>query len=212
MICATIFDTLTQLLAAHGETITLLDAVGTTLGLIYLWLEYKANIWMWIVGIIMPLIDIFLYFNTGLYADFGMAIYYSVAAIVAAVYGFHNWRSGGVSQAKPERPITHMPLREAGWALLAFVAIWVVMYWMLIHLTDSTVPLTDSFANALSIVALWALARKYVEQWLLWLVADAVLTGLYAYKGLVFRPCLYGFYTVMAVVGWRKWRSQARNA
>ena len=209
MICATIFDSLTQLMAAHGETITLLDAVGTTLGLVYLWLEYKANLWMWIVGIIMPLIDIFLYFSTGLYADFGMAIYYSVAAIVAAVYGFHNWRRGGVSKAKSERPITHMPLREAGWALLAFVAIWVVMYWMLVHLTDSTVPLTDSFANALSIVALWALARKYVEQWLLWLVADAVLTCLYAYKGLVFRPCLYGFYTVMAVVGWRKWRSQA---
>ena len=83
------------------------------------------------------------------------------------------------------------------------------MYLMLIHLTDSTVPVTDSFANALSIVALWALARKYVEQWLLWLVADAVLTCLYAYKGLVFRPCLYGIYTIMAVAGYFKWRKQA---
>ena len=78
------FEWISNLLAAHGETITMLDAVGTTLGLIYLWLEYKANIWMWIVGIVMPVIDIFLYFKTGLYADFGMAIYYSIAAIVAA--------------------------------------------------------------------------------------------------------------------------------
>ena len=77
-------DWLRAALAAHGETITLLDAVGTTLGLIYLWLEYKANIWMWVVGIVMPVIDIYLYFKTGLYADFGMAIYYSIAAIVAA--------------------------------------------------------------------------------------------------------------------------------
>ena len=65
---------LRELLATHGETITMLDAIGTTLGLIYLWLEYKADIWMWVVGIIMPIIDIFLYFKTGLYADFGMAI------------------------------------------------------------------------------------------------------------------------------------------
>ncbi len=212
MISLSITDYFQQSLAAHGEAITLLDAVGTTLGLIYLWLEYKANIWMWIVGIVMPVIDIYLYFSTGLYADFGMAIYYSVTAIVAAIYGLHAWRRGDSRSGKAGRPITHMPAREAGWALLAFVAIWAVMYWMLVHLTDSTVPVTDSFANALSIVALWALARKYVEQWLLWLVADAVLTGLYAYKGLLFRPCLYGLYTVIAVAGWLKWRSQAAKS
>ena len=206
-------DWLRAALAAHGETITLLDAVGTTLGLIYLWLEYKANIWMWVVGIVMPIIDIYLYFKTGLYADFGMAIYYSVAAIVAAFYGLSTWRKGDDSKPrKAYRPITHMPVRHALWALVAFLVIWGVMYELLIHLTDSTVPVTDSFANALSIIALWALARKYVEQWLLWLVADVVLTALYAYKGLVFRPCLYGFYTVMAVVGYFKWRSQAKTA
>ena len=200
-----------SVLATHGETITLLDAVGTTLGLIYLWLEYKANIWMWIVGIIMPIIDIYLYLKTGLYADFGMAIYYSIAAIAAACYGLTAWRKGEdpYTHKKHTRPITHMPKREALLALGAFIVIWLVMYELLIHLTDSTVPITDSFANALSIVALWALAKKYVEQWLLWLVADAVLTCLYAYKGLLFRPCLYGFYTIMAIVGWRKWRSQA---
>ncbi len=205
------FEWISNLLAAHGETITMLDAVGTTLGLIYLWLEYKANIWMWIVGIVMPVIDIFLYFKTGLYADFGMAIYYSIAAIVAACYGLVAWRKGGDAsdRAREALPITHMPAREALLALAAFMVIWGVMYLMLIHLTDSTVPVTDSFANALSIVALWALARKYVEQWLIWLVADAVLTCLYAYKGLVFRPCLYGIYTIMAVAGYFKWRSQA---
>lgn len=202
-----------EFLAAHGETITLLDAVGTTLGLIYLWLEYKANVWMWVVGIVMPIIDIFLYLKTGLYADFGMAIYYSVAAIVAACYGLVAWRRGDTAHTstRAERPITHMPLREAAIAAGAFLVIWAVMYLMLIHFTNSTVPVTDSFANALSIVALWALARKYVEQWLIWLVADAVLTGLYAYKGLVFRPCLYGFYTVMAVAGYFKWLSRAER-
>ena len=99
-------------------------------------------------------------------------------------------------------------------AMIAFLGIWFVMYELLIHLTNSTVPVTDSFANALSIVAIWALARKYLEQWLLWLVADAVLTALYAYKGLLFRPCLYGLYTVIAVFGYFKWKKmmQAQQA
>ena len=212
MIIDTALEWLRQTLMTHGETITMLDALGTTLGLIYLWLEYKANIWMWIVGIVMPVIDIYLYFKTGLYADFGMAIYYSIAAIVAAVYGLSAWRKGDDRQPrKAYRPITHLPAREALLALGAFLLIWGAMYLMLIHFTDSTVPVTDSFANSLSIVALWALARKYVEQWLLWLVADAVLTALYAYKGLVFRPCLYGFYTLMAVAGYFKWKRQAEQ-
>ena len=196
-------------LATHGEALHLLDAIGVTLGLVYLLLEYRASIWMWVVGIIMPAIDIYLYFKTGLYADFGMAIYYSLAAIVAAFYGLRTWRRGPtgakVSKESGERPITHIPRSEAVMMTCAFGALWLILYEMLVHLTDSTVPVTDSFANALSIVALWALARKRVEQWLLWLVADAVLTALYAYKGLIFRPCLYGFYTVMAVVGYRKW-------
>lgn len=199
----------TSVMAQHGEALHLLDAVGVSLGLIYLWLEYKGNILMWVVGIIMPLIDIYLYFKTGLYADFGMAIYYSVAAVVAAIYGYHRWRSGDNRESRTKRAITHMPTREALFALCTFLLLWGVLYILLVNLTDSTVPVTDSFANALSIVALWALARKYVEQWLLWLVADAVLTALYAYKGLVFRPCLYGFYTVMAIVGYRKWKSMA---
>lgn len=206
-----VWSTISSALAQHGEAIHLLDAIGVTLGLVYLWLEFKANVVMWLVGIIMPIIDIYIYFSTGLYADFGMAIYYSVAAVVAAVYGFSHWRSGDIAQKKScERPITHMPLREAGMALIAFLGLWLVMYELLIHFTNSSVPVTDSLANALSIVALWALARKYLEQWLLWLIADAVFTALYAYKGLLFRPCLYGFYTVMAIFGYLKWKKMCK--
>lgn len=49
------------------------------------------------------------------------------------------------------------------------------------------------------------LARKFAEQWLAWIVVDAVCVGLYAYKGLLFYPILYGIYTVIAVFGYRKW-------
>ena len=63
----------------------------------------------------------------------------------------------------------------------------------------------DSFTTALSMVALWALAQKYAEQWLLWLVVDAVCTVLYIYKQIPFTACLYAFYTVMAVLGYRQW-------
>lgn len=66
-------------------------------------------------------------------------------------------------------------------------------------------PVTDAFTTALSIVALWALARKYAEQWLLWFVVDAVCTWLYIRKGIPFKATIYGLYTVVALLGYRKW-------
>ena len=56
-----------------------LQIVGTLLGLLYLWLEYKANIWLWIVGAIMPMVHGVLYLNSGIYADAAMQLYYVVS-------------------------------------------------------------------------------------------------------------------------------------
>ena len=71
--------------------------------------------------------------------------------------------------------------------------------------SSSTIPVTDAFTNALSFVALWALARKYAEQWLLWIIVDLVSCYLYIVKGIPFKAFLYGLYVVIAILGYRKW-------
>lgn len=82
-----------------------LDIVTTVLGLIYIWLEYKASIALWIVGIVMPALDVWLYWTHGLYGDAGMAVYYTVAAI----YGYAVWKFGRKKGQKEgeDMPITH---------------------------------------------------------------------------------------------------------
>jgi len=72
--------------------------------------------------------------------------------------------------------------------------------------TDSNVPWWDSFTTALSVIALWMLAHKYVEQWLVWIVIDVACCGIYVYKGLYFTAFLYGFYAVVAIFGYLKWK------
>ena len=196
------------------DTLRLLDILGFVVGLVYLWLEYKASIWLWLAGIVMPLIDMLLYYRAGLYADFGMAVYY----VLAGVYGFLAWkffrpaeRSEGSGSAGPpakERPVRRFPLREILPACLVGLLLWAGIYWVLVRFTNSTVPVTDAFTTALSIVALWALSRKYAEQWLLWLVVDAVCCVLYVYKGIPFKASIYGLYTLIAVLGYRKWLSR----
>ena len=177
-----------------------LDILTTILGLIYIWLEYRAHIALWVVGIIMPALDIYLYWSHGLYGDAGMACYYTIAAI----YGYITWRWG--KGEKQELPITHMPLRLYLPTVLFFFIAWAATYYILVTWTNSTVPLLDSFTNALSFVGLWALARKYIEQWWFWIVVDIVCCILYVQKGIPFKAGLYGLYVVIAIAGYFKWK------
>ena len=76
----------------------MLEILGVIVGIIYLWLEYRASIYMWITGIIMPAIYIFVYYQAGLYADFGINIYY----LVIALYGWFVWKTGCTLTGKRE--------------------------------------------------------------------------------------------------------------
>lgn len=198
------------------DTLRFLDILGFVIGLLYLILEYRASIWLWLVGIVMPAVDMVLYFKAGIYADFGMAIYYCLAAL----YGYMVWKWPGVMKrsrktgdipgaAADALPITHFPKTRILPVAGIFVLLWLGLWAFLSYATNSTVPVTDAFTTALSIIALWALAQKYAEQWLLWLVVDLVCTALYIYKGIPFKAAIYGLYTLFAVFGYRKWLQMA---
>lgn len=230
---AVFFYKMTDFLSTHW-----LDIVTTILGLIYLVLEYRASIALWVVGIVMPAMDIYLYWSHGLYGDAGMAVYYTLAAI----YGYAVWKFGAkwkamikrkgsdkkegasavssdkieaasaVSSSSEDLPITFFPRRLILRTLGFFVLAWAATYYVLVAYTNSTVPLLDAFTNALSFVGLWALARKYVEQWLFWIAVDVVCCYLYVVKGIPFKAGLYGLYVVIAVMGYWKWKGLAKKA
>ncbi|MBR3478229.1 MAG: nicotinamide mononucleotide transporter [Bacteroidaceae bacterium] len=74
--------------------------------------------------------------------------------------------------------------------------------------TDSSVPLADSFTTALSIIGIWALAHKYLEQWFIWIAVDIVTCALYFYKDIPFKASLYGLYVIIVVFGYFNWRKK----
>lgn len=184
-----------EFLSAHW-----LDIVTTVLGLAYILLEYKASVWMWGVGFLMQALGIVLYYQKGLYADCGMEFYY----LAMTVYGYWKWIHGTAS--KEALPIRHFPKRLVLPWLLLIAAVWSIIYWLLITFTNSNVPLADSFTTALSIVGIWALAHKYLEQWFIWIAVDVVTSILYFYKDIPFKASLYALYVIIAVMGWFKWR------
>ena len=194
-----------------------LDIVTTVLGLAYILLEYRASLWMWVVGFAMQALGIVLYYQKGLYADCGMEFYY----LSMPVYGYWKWVRGNQrdrsfdtsadsSDPQPRNlgglEITHIPLRLlVRWSVI-MAAVWALIYWLLVTYTNSNVPLADSFTTALSLIGIWALAHRYLEQWFIWIAVDVVTSILYFYKDIPFKASLYALYVIIAIFGYMKWR------
>lgn len=185
-----------------------LEILGVVLGVTYLIFELKAWWPLWIISIIMPINSLFVYFNAGLYADFAIDVYY----VLAAIYGLMVWLRGNSKKQKKELPISTTP--PEAWPVLAAVCsvLLVAIAFVLKKWTPSTVPWADSFTTALSIVAMWMLSRKWIEQWWVWFVVDAASSALYIYKGIYFYAGLYLLYTVLAAYGYFKWRRMMENS
>ncbi|MDE6569314.1 MAG: nicotinamide riboside transporter PnuC [Alistipes sp.] len=192
----------------------ILQLAGIALGVLYLWLEYRADIRLWVVGLIMPVVHGVLYYRSGLYADCSMQVYY----VLAGLYGWAVWQRSRRQKNPTTRTtgtafaIAHTPLRQVPLLVGAYALAHVGIYWVLVRFTNSTVPFWDSFTTALSVVAMWMLSRKYAEQWLVWLVADLTTIGLYCYKEIPFTAGLYLLYSALAVAGYLRWNRQIRNA
>lgn len=204
----------------------ILQIAGVALGLLYLWLEYRADIRLWIVGLVMPLVHGTLYYKAGLYADCSMQVYY----VLAGLYGWLVWRNAPHKKARAARSaepaaehdgqsdrsaepaavrIGHTPLRYAAGLIAVYAAAHAGIYFLLSRFTNSTVPFWDAMTTAASIVAMWMLSRKYVEQWLVWLAVDLITVGLYLYKGIPLTAGLYALYSALAVAGYLRWRREA---
>ncbi|MBO6080438.1 MAG: nicotinamide mononucleotide transporter [Bacteroidales bacterium] len=187
-----------------------IEIIGAIIGLIYIFLEYKANVWLWPVGILMSLFYLVIFLHGKFYADAAIYLYYIGANIYGLIAWGHSRRNPQSSMEKPAENlvITHTPKRLVLPLTIIAVILWIAIFWILKTFTDSPVPVGDAFTTALSIVAMWMLAQKYLEQWVLWIVVNIVSTILYFWKGLYPTGVLFIVYVIIAVLGYFRWRKE----
>ncbi len=213
-----------------------IEIFGAVSGIIYVFLEIRQNIWLWPLGIVTSALYIWIFYNSGFYADMGLQWYY----LFISIYGWILW-SKGKSESERERKgegekgrvlrqaqepldkkileegriIKQLSVSRLGFrtglvlfaiSLILFAGIWLVLE----RFTDSTIPGWDAFTTALSIVATWMLARKILEHWFIWVLVNIVSVGLYIYKGLFPTVVLFIVYATMAIVGYFEWRKEMR--
>ncbi len=186
------------------------EIFGTVTGFLYIYLSIKEKAALWIVGFLTSLAYVYVFFKSKFYADMSLQVYY----LLVSVYGFVYWIRG--NRQALENKNDKLPIQTTGLKLkltlfIVFLILFVIMGFILDKYTDSPVPWWDSFTTSASIVATWMLARKYLEQWLIWVVVDFVSMVLYIVKGLYPTSVLFLFYTILAVVGYFQWLRSYRN-
>jgi nicotinamide mononucleotide transporter len=185
-----------------------IELTGAILGMIYIVLSIKQHIWTWPTGIATSILYIAVFFHSRFYAGMGLQVYY----VIISLYGWYFWLKGKRPDQSKELPVSKLTSKYLIWSVIIFLFCFTVLNLILSRLTDSPVPVMDAFTTSLSIVATWMLARKILENWLCWIVADAAGIGLYIYKGLWPTTALFMVYTLMAGVGYYQWKKNMRTS
>jgi nicotinamide mononucleotide transporter len=176
------------------------EVVGVLTGVLGVWLTTRQKIWCWPVGIVSVASFIVVFFRARLYGAMGLQCVY----VGQLSYGWYSWRHGGEGHGALR--VSRLPKRLAfGLAVLGAAASGTAAYWLRAR-TDEVLPHLDGFTTSFSLVAQWMQARKYLENWVLWVVVDVVYVGMSLSQGLTLTAGLYAVYVGLALLGFRDWR------
>ncbi|MGD8418654.1 MAG: nicotinamide riboside transporter PnuC [Pseudomonadales bacterium] len=194
-----------QFFASLFETLAAMDWLefsGLVSGLVCVWLLIRQNIWTFPIGVIYSVVSVVVFFRARLYADVLLSAYY----VLMNAYGWYYWLYGGARTARDELAVTRTPRLVGLWLALISAASIAAMGWYLTTYTNAAFPYWDSATTCMSFAAMWMTARKYIENWIVWLVVDVIATAIYYLKDIEFYAILYGVYLGMALMGWRAWQ------
>ena len=202
-------DNWLQTVLAAAQGMSLLEVTAVVFALAYLLLAVRENVLCWLFAFLSTAIYTVLFWDVSLLMESALNVYY----MGMAVYGWYQWTRGGSNgdagtHALEIRSMSGQQhaLVICGIAILTFVS----GYFLSEH-SSAAWPYIDSFTTWASVITTYLVARKYLQNWLYWIVIDAVSVPLYIDRGLNLTALLFVAYVVIAVIGYFKWREHLRT-
>jgi nicotinamide mononucleotide transporter len=174
------------------------EAVSVALGLAYLLLAVKRSRWCWLAGGLSSGILVYLAWGARLPMQAALNGYY----VAMSVYGFWHWSR---DQGEAAAAVSTLPVKGHLFALAAITLASAVSSQWLQSQTQAAWPFADSFTTWGSLFATWLVAQVKLENWVYWIVLDAISLFLYAAQGLMFVALLFAVYLVIAAFGFVAW-------
>lgn len=189
-----------------AEVIQAIEIFAMVTGVAYVILEILQKNSMWIVGILTGVACAFSFAVQHVWASMGLNIYY----VVISVMGLYKWKK---DSGKVEAGEIHLGRLDGRTALLSAVltVAGTLVFTFILKSTGDPAPVLDALAVLLSAVATWWLAMSYIEQWLLWIVADIITTALCLVTGQYLLALMYLAYVAGAVYGYFHWKRHGKE-
>ena len=184
-----------------------LEIIAVIFGFLSVWYSKKNNILVFPTGMVSTLIFVYLLLHWGLLGDMMINAYY----FIMSVYGWYVWtRQTGDNQLTP---ITTMTAKEQKIAVAIFFATIVFVYvvYTVFDKLNSWTAWVDMLTTALFFVGMWLMAKRKLENWIFWIVADVISIPLYFYKGFTFTSLQYLGFTFIAISGYYAWKKTLDN-
>ncbi len=178
-----------------------LEIIAVVCGLANVYLTVRQNIWCWPVGIVMVSLYIYIFFEARLYSDTLLNVFF----LVMQFYGWYQWTRGPVEHSRSLSAVRRLAARGWTWTILGVSAGTGLLGTTMHRYTDASLPYPDAFTTMLSVFAQFLMTKKFLENWILWIIADIVYIGVYAIKDLYWTCGLYVVFLVLCVMGYREW-------
>ena len=198
MILQNIFDSLSK---AFFQT-TFTEWLIFITALLYVILAAIENVWCWLFGIISSALYIYFCYSGKLFLESGLNLFY----VIIGIYGWYLWLYG--SKEKTESKIISISFTKNIYLIIIACLIWIPFGYIAYHFSTQAMPYLDAFITAFSLIATWMTAKKILQNWLYWIVIDALAIALYAYRSFYLSALLYSIYTLLALAGYIRWKKK----
>jgi nicotinamide mononucleotide transporter len=180
------------------------EAVAVIFAIAYLLLAVRENVLCWLFAFLSTAIYTILFWDVSLLMESALNVYY----MAMAVYGWHQWTRGGSNGAdKPHAlGVRSMSVQQHTVVISSIAALCLVSGYLLTSHSSAAWPYVDSFTTWASVITTYLVARKYLQNWLYWIVIDSVSIPLYIDRGLNLTALLFVAYVIIAFMGYFSWR------
>jgi nicotinamide mononucleotide transporter len=194
-----------QSLLTTAQSMSPWEGAAVIFAIAYLLLAVREKVLCWLFAFISTAIYTVLFWDVSLLMDSALNVYY----MVMAVYGWYQWTHGGTNGGKEQHSLAVRSMSSRQHTLVIFIiaAFSIVSGYLLSEHSTAAWPYVDSFTTWASVITTYLVTQKYLQNWLYWIVIDAVSVPLYIDRGLSLTALLFVAYVIIAVIGYFKWRA-----
>ena len=182
----------------------IVELIAVIFGLAYVLLAIRIHHWCWYMTLCSGGLFLWLFWSVELYLMSLLQIFF----MGIAIYGLFKWNP---NSKKLEKRITKIKPKNHLYILSLIVLSSIIIGWFLSQFTDDALPYLDTVTTVASLVTSWMVTKKILENWLYWIVIDAISIYIYIERGLYLTVLLFTIYLIMAALGYHQWKRSYRQ-